>query len=313
MPIPSDFFYCRTGSSAHGVFRRYEIVCRSCKNKGRYEILHNDEYFPGMVPPWLGDKLRNYFTKANWLVGTARENHYCPKCRRHHDSAAGQSSAIQAVRSGEVRVLPVIVAPPTAAPPPRLISIAAPPFLVTAWDDATDAERMELVPKTIAWARERGYQRDLIEWATVSQMPAAVDADSAALGAMLQAWDRCTPIARERFMARTGTTPAGKAPPRIRAVTETADPNVIRKSDLARELGVAACTVSGFILRGMPTRDDGRLDADVCRAWVAENRYAKPRKHVWTPSDADDAPSVGAISLDDDEAIARLSAKLNLS
>jgi hypothetical protein len=49
---------------------------------------------------------------------------------------------------------------------------------------------------------------------------------------------------------------------------------IIRKSDLARELGVSRARVSQLVGRGLPVRPDGRLDRPRALAWVRANNFS---------------------------------------
>jgi hypothetical protein len=49
---------------------------------------------------------------------------------------------------------------------------------------------------------------------------------------------------------------------------------IIRKSDLARELGVSRARVSQLVGRGVPVRPDGRLDRARALAWVRANNFS---------------------------------------
>jgi hypothetical protein len=49
---------------------------------------------------------------------------------------------------------------------------------------------------------------------------------------------------------------------------------IIRKSDLARELGVSHARVSQLVRGGLPVRPDGRLDRARGLAWVRANNFS---------------------------------------
>jgi hypothetical protein len=49
---------------------------------------------------------------------------------------------------------------------------------------------------------------------------------------------------------------------------------IIRKSDLARELGVSRARVSQLVRGGLPVRPDGRLDRVRTLAWVRANNFS---------------------------------------
>jgi len=46
---------------------------------------------------------------------------------------------------------------------------------------------------------------------------------------------------------------------------------VVRKSELARRLGVSRPRVSQFVSLGLPVRDDGRVELERACEWVLDN------------------------------------------
>src|SRR5438046_2758252 len=46
---------------------------------------------------------------------------------------------------------------------------------------------------------------------------------------------------------------------------------VITKAQLARDLGISKARISQYVLRGMPTLTEGRLDREICINWIKSN------------------------------------------
>jgi hypothetical protein len=57
----------------------------------------------------------------------------------------------------------------------------------------------------------------------------------------------------------------------LTGLTTTPMATIVRKSELARELGVSRARISQFVAYGLPVRDDGFIDLEQAAQWVLDN------------------------------------------
>jgi hypothetical protein len=159
-----------------------------------------------------------------------------------------------------------------------------------------------------------GSRSTLLRWieSTIAQKRTLVDH-----------WKAATPREREAILAANRPpapedlhqpTPVAR-PPSPSAhhymPTQALPSGTIRKTDLAKKLGVNPATVSGYLNAGMPQRADGLLDHDAVMAWINDRRSA-PARNRQRYANAPPPPQESVIinGLDDDAAVAAWSDRL---